>query len=746
MVESYILSNLNEEQKAPASVVEGAVLVTAGAGSGKTRMLTHRIAHLCTDLGVKPYNILAITFTNKAANEMRTRLEKMIDDADQIWICTFHAMCSKILRREISQLGYTSNFTIYSDVEKTRTIKRLLESKNTNINADTIGWHISNAKNHLLSPDEYSKNIFDPRKREVITDVFKQYEAELKKCNALDFDDLLNKTYELFISHPDTLAYYQNKFQYIHIDEFQDTNRSQYEIVKLLAETNQNIFVVGDEDQCIYSWRGADVTNVTNFIDDFKDVKVFKLEQNYRSSKKILEVANKLIKRNRNRIDKKLWTENGEGQNVEKHITYNDSEEAEYVAGTIKSLVEYSGYKYNDFAILMRVNAMSRALEEKMITYGVPYKLYGGFKFFERKEIKDVIAYLRLLDNPSDNDATRRMLSFPKKGIGEATIAQLSVIADELGISMFETIMQNKLPQPTNKKFDQVRTLFADLKQKADSMPLYEFVEYMVGRVDFKGAIGNKTEEDENKQLNIDDFLLSVKEFADANTTADLEEYLQSITLMRDIDELNEDDDYVSLITVHAAKGLEFRVVFVVGLNDGLFPLSRAINSQDENELEEERRLMYVAITRAKERLYLTRSKTRFSFETKRTEYTTPSRFLIELGFAERSEVERKSSYPKFNDDDIGNFSGSSSLDRVYSTSSTSSYKPTITTPTITPKVQKQDYSLFKRGTIVEHSHFGRGVVTVEVTDFSAGFVTIKFDSVGVKTLSLKYADLKIIN
>ncbi len=743
-MESIILSNLNDEQRIPAMITEGPVLVTAGAGSGKTRMLTHRIAHLCHDEGVKPYNILAITFTNKAANEMRARLEKMIDDANDMWICTFHSMCTKILRREISLLGYTANFSIYTDVEKTRTIKRLLEPHNTNITVETIAWHISNAKNHLIGPDDYASEIIDPRKRDIIISVFKEYESELKKCNALDFDDLLNKTYELFVRFPETLEYYQRKFKYIHVDEFQDTNRTQYEIVKLLAKAHGNVFAVGDEDQCIYSWRGADVTNVQNFIEDFKDVKVFKLEQNYRSSKKILEAANKLIKKNKNRLDKNLWTENDEGTKVEDHTTYSDTEEAEYVASTIKGLVQYSGYRYSDFAVLMRVNSMSRIIEEKLITYGVPYKVYGGFKFFERKEIKDVLSYLRLIHNPHDNEATRRMLTFPKRGIGDATITQISTLAEEEGISMFDLIMGNM--GQSIKKLDGVRKLFADLKEKSEAMPLYEFVEYLINLVDFKGAIGNKTDEDLNKQMNIDDFLLSVKEFSDANTMAGLEEYLQSITLMRDIDNLDEEDDTASLITIHAAKGLEFRVVFIVGLNDGLFPLSRAINSDDENELEEERRLMYVAITRAKEKLYLTRSRTRFSFESKRLEYTLPSRFLKELGIVNETGVKERRNY---SDVDTAFSTGYSSItspmDSVYKTSAISSFNQTKTSSQES-KVQKKDYSLFKKGTIVEHPHFGRGEVTVEVTDFAAGFVTIKFDKVGIKTLSLKYADLKIVN
>jgi len=747
-VESQILTNLSKEQRTPAEVAYGPVLVTAGAGSGKTRMLTHRIAHLLFDLNVAPYNILAITFTNKAANEMKERLEKMIGNISDMWICTFHAMCSRILRRDIDKLGYTANFSIYTDVEKTRTVKRLLEPKNTNITADTVMWHISNAKNYLMTPDEYAPNIVDPRKREIIISCFKEYEQELKKCNALDFDDLLNKTYDLLNTKPEVLEYYQNKFKFIHVDEFQDTNRSQYEIVKLLAYKHNNIFAVGDEDQCIYSWRGADVTNVMSFTRDFKNVNVFKLEQNYRSTKKILTAANKLIKQNNNRLQKNLWTENDDGCKVEQYSCYNESEEAEYVASTIKSLVTYSGYKYSDFAVLMRVNSLSRAIEEKMITYSVPYKLYGGFKFFERKEIKDILAYLRLIHNPQDDEATRRMLAFPKKGIGDATIAQISVMAESLGKSMYDCITNSLIPGTAGKKLEPVKNLLLNLKEKSDVMPLYEFVEYAINTVDFKGAIGNKTDEDVNKQMNVDDFLLSVKEFSDANTTANLEDYLQSITLLRDIDNLDESEDFASLITVHAAKGLEFKVVFIVGLNDGLFPLSRAINSGDENELEEERRLMYVAITRAKERLYLTRAKTRFSFETKRTEYTLPSRFLkesIEQEIPSEQKTERSYDRRSYDDDSYERQENlESRIDYNVITRANILNRNNQSTPKTNTKPQK-DYSKFKRGSVVKHPHFGIGTVTVEVTDFSAAFITIKFDTVGIKTLSLKYADLEII-
>lgn len=742
---STILDNLSEEQRLPASVQNGAVLVTAGAGSGKTRMLTHRIAYLIDELGIPAYNILAITFTNKAAGEMKTRIERMVDSSSDSWICTFHAMCCRILRMHAEEIGYDRNFTIYGDVEKERVIKRILETKNTNVNAETVGWHISNAKNHLLLPEEYAENMERSFKRDVIIDCYSIYEKELKKSNAMDFDDLLFKTYQLFTEKPNILDLYQNRFKYIHVDEFQDTNFAQYSLIKLLSKKYNNIFVVGDEDQCIYSWRGAESGNVLAFTRDFKPVQVFKLEQNYRSTKNILQKANYLIKRNNNRLDKNLWTNNVDGARVEEFSSYNESEEAQYVADAINNLVTYSGYTYKDFAILMRVNALSRNIEEKLLMYNIPYKVYGGHKFFERKEIKDTIAYLRLLSNPKDDEAAVRMLGFPKKGIGDVTINSLIELADINGCAIMDIIMDPKRTEGAlAKKLQPVRELFLDLNEQKRVLPLYELTEYMIEKVGIKQAIGKKTEEDENRLLNVDDFLLSVKQYTDDNTTADLEEFLQGITLMRDIDSLNDDDDYATVLTVHSAKGLEFKVVFIIGLNDGLFPLSRAINSVNPDDLEEERRLMYVAITRAKERLFLTRSRTRFSFEKKCIEYTLPSRFLNEIdGEPKKVTIEDLPTidYAKRSSTDY-NLASKINVVNVSGAKSEGYQMPTSLQATNKPKI---NYSAYKRGVRVRHPHFGEGTVTIEVTDFAGGFVTVNFDSVGSKTLSLKYAKLEII-
>ena len=756
--ESEILKKLNDEQREPASVIDGPVLVTAGAGSGKTRLLTHRIAYMVKEKGIFPNQILAITFTNKAANEMKERLGKMIDGAENMWICTFHAMCSRILRREIGLIGYTKSFSIYGDTEKNRVIKRIIEAKEIDMNAETFAWHISNAKNNLMSAGEYSKYIHDKKKCEIITKVYLEYESELFKANALDFDDLLVKTYKLFKENPDTLNFYQNKFKYIFVDEFQDTNTAQYELVKLLAGDNKNIFAVGDEDQCIYSWRGAQVENVKRFTKDFENCKIFKLEQNYRSTKNIINVANKVIKFNHSRIDKNLWTNNDNGSEIEIKQTYNDIEEAEFIAEKINDLVEDGEKKYSDFAILMRVNSLSRIIEEKLLTYNIPYRVYGGYKFFERKEIKDTTAYLYLIENPNDTEATLRMLSFPKKGIGDVTISNLIEIAENNNISVLNLIMNAEkygVSGSLLSKLKPIQDLFNDLNEKKEAMDLNEFVEYLIKRVGIKEAIGTKTEDDLNKCLNIDDFVKSVNEYSSANQDASIDDFLQSITLMRDIDSMNESDDFVSLLTIHSAKGLEFDTVFIVGLNDGLFPLSRAINSPDPNDLEEERRLMYVAITRAKNKLFLSRSKVKFNYESKKTEYTMPSRFLPEMfdDFKQKSSAVLKSNINENGFDSyLSQRARKQSLDEKMSShanivnvsgninnSQSSAYE------SVSQVVKANDYSKFKKGTRVRHAHFGDGVVTLGVTDFASAFVTINFEKVGIKTLSLKYAKLEII-
>lgn len=749
-----ILDTLNEEQRKPAEATEGPVLVTAGAGSGKTRLLTHRIANLILNKGVSPSNILAITFTNKAANEMKERLAGLGLDVNYMWICTFHAMCSKILRVHADKVGLTSNFSIYGDQEKDRLIKRILQNdaeflalEKNKLKVDSVAWHISNAKNELQSAEEYAEVICRDKNVGIITRAYQNYQRELLNSNAVDFDDMLIKVYDLLRDYPDVLEYYQEKFKYIHVDEFQDTNVVQYRLVELLARKNKNVFAVGDEDQCIYSWRGAKFTNVQKFIDDYSpNVQIFKLEQNYRSSANILGLANKIIKFNANRLDKQLWTENAGGEKVSYFTPYNDLEEAEYVAQSIKKMVAEQGYSYSDFAVLMRINSLSRVVEEKFLNYQIPYDVYGGFKFFERKEVKDALAYLKLVGNPKDNDSFVRLLSFPKKGIGEASIDKLLKVSSETGLCAYEVAKSGLgLDGSLIKKLAPVVQLLDGIILNKENLTISETMTRLMESFDVKRAFSRTIEEELSKILNIETLEKSILEFEEANEGAKIEDYLQSITLSRDIDSMDDSVNHVSIMTIHSAKGLEFKIVFLIGLVDGILPLSRAINAIDKNELEEERRLMYVAVTRAKERLVLTRPTSRFNFENKRTEGTIESRFLKEGGVSSQSSVVTKSQHEY---DNFGYRSGVgySRNSGGYGSAIMDDSDVVESAPRDSVSPDKLDfYKSFKVGTKVFHKSFGNGEVIVEVTDFSGAFVTIKFETVGVKTLSLKFAPLTIV-
>lgn len=757
---STILDKLNEEQREPAVNTEGPVLVTAGAGSGKTRLLTHRIAHLVQDKGVFPYNILAITFTNKAASEMKERLGALVDNVQDMWICTFHAMCSKILRVHAREVGLSSNFSIYGDAEKDRVVKRLLAQdaeflalEKNKLKLDTVCWHISNAKNELISPTDYAEKIAGEKYGAIIARAYISYQKELLNSNAVDFDDLLVKVYELFKDCPSVLEAYQNRFKYIHVDEFQDTNEVQYKLVLMLGKSHKNIFVVGDEDQCIYSWRGAKFTNVQKFIDDHSpDIKIFKLEQNYRSTASILNVANEIIKNNRNRLEKQLWTENEGGEKINYYSPYNDLEEAEYVAMNIKKLVTEEGYSYRDFAVLMRINSLSRVVEEKFLNYQIPYDVYGGFKFFERKEVKDTLSYLKLIGNNKDNDSFVRAISFPKKGIGDASIEKILRASTDTGLSAYEVAKTGTGIEPSlAKKLAPIMANFELVNAEKDNMSISSIMTRLIDLFGIKSAFSRSVEEELSKIMNIETLEKSIIEFEEANDDASIENYLQSITLSRDIDDMNEEDNHVSVMTIHSAKGLEFKVVYVIGCVEGVLPLSRAVNSADPNELEEERRLMYVAVTRAKEKLTLTRPSSRFSFETRRTEGTVESRFIKEAGLIRSLEPKRRAENEDYSfERGSRNFAFGGGYTRTGNSSGYSSFDDDEIVeekPRETISKDKIDlYKSFKLGTRVFHKSFGEGVVTVEVSDFVGAFVTIRFETVGVKTLSLKFAPLTILD
>lgn len=738
------LSTLNPSQLKALKEIDGQIMVMAGAGSGKTRLVTYRISYLISDLNVLPESILAITFTNKAANEMKERLAGLLGEevAGRIWISTFHSMCVKILRRHISSLksaknlasevNFNSNFSIYTDTEKSRAIKTVIS--NLHINKEnfekTVDYHISNAKNNNLSPWEYQKFNQATPDIEDIVKCYSAYQNFLSTNNALDFDDLLVKTYELFKEFPDILKRYQDRFEYIHIDEFQDTNTIQYQIAKLLSGGHNNIFVVGDEDQCIYSWRGANIQNILDFKRDFPEHKLLKLEQNYRSSKQILTLANKLIKNNSVREDKVLWTENNIGVKTDLYKANDEFDEAEFVCSQIKSLVNSDlGYKYSDFAVLMRLNAMTATLEEKFLGYNIPYKIFGGNKFFDRAEIKNVLSYLKILTNPYDSTSFARIINFPKRGIGEASVEKL------LQLSTFHAITPSNLllnsdeyliePSLINR-VKPFKDVLGALTNAYETMQGLEFIKFLINYVGFKEEYGSSSEEDLSRRMNIDQFVaLADKYFVD-NPKSNVSEFLQSITLTSDIDDYDEKDNNVTLATVHSVKGLEFRCVFVVGLEERMFPIIRTYSTS--SDMEEERRLMFVAITRAKERLSLSYAKSRFVYG--KRDYPLPSRFLTESGVLEEQRFntfERDAVAVPF----VSGNKQSFSLNKFKTSAEIKK----------TENLQEK----YAVGVKVSHPKFGTGEITSNMGIQVTKCVSINFGAIGVKTLSVEYAPLTII-
>lgn len=631
-MENFDIQSLNEEQKKALLETEGVVLVTAGAGSGKTRLLTHRIRYLI-EKGVSPYNILAITFTNKATNEMKDRIAKMCDC--KIWISTFHSMCVRILRENIEFIeGYSKNFTIIAEADRDKILKDLLKKHNCEDDEmSKVEFHLNNIKNKGLDIDEYFCALaeFGNQNLRVYQQICFEYEAFLKKNNALDFDDLLNKTLFLLNNFDEVLKKYADRFKYILVDEFQDTNLVQYKLVKLLSSIHKNLFVVGDEDQCIYSWRGANFKNIFNLKKDFEDVKIFKLERNYRSTKNILNIANNVISNNKERMKKSLWTDKDYGDGPVIYNAFDERDEALFIAKTIDELVS-EGYSYSDFAVLMRVNALSRPIEEGLMGFQIPYKLYGGYKFYERAEIKMILAYLSIFVNPKDEISLFKVINFPKRGIGDVAIFNIQQEAGDMFVLDYLLSEKFKFSKYYPKLKTFVETI-SELKNEMDTCTLFEFVEKVINRFSIMYAYAGKDEESINKLANIDSLLTGVQEFQDENEQATLADYLANILLKADSDTIQE-IGYVSVATIHAVKGLEFKVVFVIGLEEGIFPLARSVSN--ESELEEERRLMYVAVTRAEEKIYLVHASKRYMYG--KSNYQKASRFLPELGIVDKKK------------------------------------------------------------------------------------------------------------
>ena len=636
-----LLTGMNDKQAEAVQTTEGPLLIMAGAGSGKTRVLTHRIAYLIDEKMINPWNILAITFTNKAAREMRERAMALNPATSETLIATFHSMCVRILRREADHIGYNRNFTIVDPGEQRTLMKRILK----NLNLDPKKWNerailgtISNAKNDLLDEVAYEHQAGDMY-TQIVSKCYKAYQEELRRSEAMDFDDLIMMTLRLFDKNPDVLAYYQQRYQYIHVDEYQDTNHAQYQLVKLLASRFKNICVVGDADQSIYGWRGADMQNILDFEKDYPEAKVVLLEENYRSTKKILQAANEVIKNNRNRRPKKLWTQNDDGEQIVYYRANDERDEAVFVASTIDNIIREEGKNFKDFAVLYRTNAQSRTIEEALLKSNIPYTMVGGTKFYSRKEIRDAISYLNLIANPADNISFERVVNEPKRGVGPGTLEKIRNFAYEQNMSLLDAsanIMLSPIKGKAAQGVYDFANMILNLREQLDGLSITEAVEAVLDKSGYLDALSmQQTLESQARIENIEEFMSVTKNFDETNTDGTEDEtgidrlgrFLNDLALIADTDDGDMEAAEVTLMTLHAAKGLEFPVVLLIGMEEGVFPLSRA--SEEPDELEEERRLAYVGITRAEEILFLTNANTRTLFG--KTSYNRPSRFLREI-------------------------------------------------------------------------------------------------------------------
>ena len=753
------LSMLNPEQRQAAETLEGPVLILAGAGSGKTRALTYRVANLM-DHGVPAWSILALTFTNKAAREMKERITQLVGEkAESAWISTFHSTCARILRRDIEKLGYTRSFTIYDDDDQGTVIKEILKRLNIDekfLPPREVKAKISDAKNKLMGPDEWFAKTERDFRNQTLHDVFVAYEQRLKSANALDFDDLLLKTLELLADHPPVLESYRDRFHYVMVDEYQDTNYAQYMLVKLLTDKSRNLCVVGDDDQSIYGWRGADIRNILDFEKDYPDAKVIKLEQNYRSTANILDAANQVIAHNAGRKEKALWTEAGAGETIKLYCAGDEREEAAWVADRIRKMNRH-GEEYGRMAVLYRTNAQSRVLEEMLMRAGVPYKVFGGLRFYDRKEVRDVIAYLRVIANPTDDVSLRRIINVPKRAIGDATIAELVRHAQEQEMPLFSALtdLPSSLSSRPRKCVGDFFTMMTTLMAMKDAMPLGTFVKQMVDQTGLMEQYQKEDSDEARSRVeNIQEFLGAVEEFDRQTENATLEDYLENVALVTELDQAEEEKQYVTLMTLHSAKGLEFPNVFITGMEEGIFPSGRSL--MDEQRMEEERRLCYVGITRAKERLFLSRASQRMLYN--QINHNAPSRFLSEIPsrlLEDEWEAKRKQT---FKGDPMPQPKSYTSGYGLKSTPSVSQLgQPRLTLggnmleiPGVqkgfTPSKARQNVSalqnIFKPGDRVMHRKFGEGNVVALKGSGADTRISIEFTAYGVKEFSLSIAPI----
>ncbi len=755
-----LLQGMNERQAEAVQTTEGPLLIMAGAGSGKTRVLTHRIAYLIEEKMVNPWNILAITFTNKAAREMRERAIDLNPRTQDTLIATFHSMCVRILRRDADHIGYNRNFTIVDPGEQRTLMKRILKELNVDpkkITERTILGTISNSKNDLVTAESYAKNANDLY-TEIVAKAYKRYETELKRSESMDFDDLIMNTILLFDKNPDVLAYYQGKFQYIHVDEYQDTNHAQYQLVQLLAKRFKNLCVVGDADQSIYGWRGADMQNILDFEQDYPEAKVVLLEENYRSTKTILQAANEVINNNKKRRPKKLWTQNADGENIIYHRSGDEREEANFVAGQINHELQENKRQYSDFAVLYRTNAQSRAIEEALLKSNIPYTMVGGTKFYSRKEIRDVVAYLNVIANVRDNISFERIVNEPKRGVGPKALETLRDFAAQQNVSLLEASRDVTLSSLKGKAaselFNLAHTLL-NLADDVDQFTITELVEKVLDKTTYKKALEVQTTslEAQNRLENIEEFLTVTKSFDDkeaenaveGETGLDkLSRFLNDLSLVADTDSYDETSQ-VTLMTLHAAKGLEFPVVFLVGMEEGVFPLSR--QAEDEDELEEERRLAYVGITRTEEVLYMTNASSRMLFG--RSSYNQPSRFLREIddelftytGQARKANTAFNATYKSSSTSSRSQFgSGVSLADAIKGRKSAVSSTGSVSARQGATDKPVGDWSI---GDTAHHKKWGDGTV-LDVSGTGSNMeLKIAFPEVGLKRLLAQMAPIE---
>ena len=724
-----LLTGLNKEQQQAVQHTEGPLLILAGAGSGKTKVLTVRIAHLLAQ-GVNPYEILAITFTNKAAKEMKSRVEGLVGDvANRIWLSTFHSFCAKFLRFEIdSFLGYNSNFTIYDTSDSQAVIKAALKALNLDDKYYPVGAMIaaiSDAKNKLLFASDFRKQARDFYQQKV-ADVYEYYERELRKNNALDFDDLLLVAVNLLQSNATVLDKYSHRFRYVMIDEYQDTNHAQYLLAKLLASHWKNIAVVGDADQSIYAWRGADIQNILDFEKDYPNCTSIKLEQNYRSTKIILDAANAVIDNNEGRPEKNLWTDKIEGAKIQHFTAQSEHEEAAFIGDTIAKKHDIHDVPYGDMAILYRTNAQSRVLEEALIKRALPYTMVGGTKFYDRKEIKDVLAYLRVLYNPFDDLSLLRIINVPKRSIGATTVAKLQDYAREKGTSLFMTLTQlhliDSIKGKTKEKLEEFGILIFTLVSEMEDKTVLDILESILDRTGYLAQLEESTDpQDQARAENIGELLSVAKDFQDTNPSGTVEDFLEQVALVNDVDSFEQEEAKVTLMTLHAAKGLEFPIVFLCGLEEGLFPHSRTLMNPEE--IEEERRLAYVGITRAEKELYISNATTRTVFG--RTSSYLPSRFIDEIPEELVDGLRAKRKVP----DDIKRH--------------VPQHMSVTSRPVTKPIVRNEVIADWKVGDTAIHSKWGNGKV-INVTGEGAGMkLTIEFPTQGVRVVMAKFAPVK---